>query len=181
MRHAIHVIFGTLLCSALTALGAESAQDTSVACLDKSKVSNMLSPVELWKSIASCISSEKYDEGVFIYAMAGAFGAFDKLRVADKTAHQATQVLLMVTFDSLPEDKVAAFQSRVRQTFGNESTHKAYCKEIESVGPPDYFPTYMVRHGLGAFPGANKNQPLVVPFDPHVAWPQAVKQYLLCP
>ena len=167
--------------ASVSSRGAGSAQNTSVACLDKTELSNKLNPFDLWKSIASCISAERYDEGVFMYAIAGSFGAFDKLRVADESAHEAAQVLPMGTFASLPGDKVAAFKARVQQTLGDASKRGAYCKEIESIGPPDYFPTYMIEYGLGAFPGTNKTQPLVVPFDPHIAWPQAVKQYLRCP
>jgi len=180
-RHLLLGLLATFLCSALPALGSDVAQGTPVSCLDKSKLSSKLNPFDLWKSIASCISSEQYDEAVFIYAMTGAFGRFDTLRVADKSAHQATKVLPMLTFGTLQKDKVAAFQARVQQTLGNDSIRATYCTEIESFGPPDYFPSYMLQHGLGAISGANDSQPFVVPFDPKSAWPQAVKEYLQCP
>jgi hypothetical protein len=179
-----YLFFGLVVASlygALPALGANVANESAVLCLDKSKLSNKLSPFDLWKSIASCISSESYDQGVFMYAMAGAFGRFDTLRVADESAHQATKALPMLAFGSLPKDKVAAFKARVQQTLGNESTRKTYCVEVERLGPPDYYPSYMIQHGLGALSGANSNKPFVVPFEPKVAWPRAVKEYLRCP
>lgn len=169
------------LCGSPPAAWADVVQENAVLCLDKSKLSGKMSPLDLWKSIASCISSENYDQGVFMYAMAGAFGRFDALRVADQSAHQATKVLPMIVFGSLPKDKVEAFQARVQQTLGDELTRKTYCAEIESLGPPDYFPSYMIQHGLGAFTGASGDQSFVVPFEPKVVWPQAVKEYLLCP
>ena len=180
-RHLFLGLVVAFLCGAVPALGADVAQESTVLCLDKSKLNSKLSPFDLWKSIATCISSENYDQGVFIYAMAGAFGRFDTLRVADKSGHQAAKALPMLVFGSLPKDKVAAFQAHVQQTLGNESTRKTYCAEIESFGPPDYFPSYMIQHGLGAFTGANSNKPFVVPFEPKVVWPEAVKEYLLCP
>lgn len=180
-RHLSLSLLAVFLCSTLPALGAGFTQGAPVSCLDKSKLSSKPNPSDLWKSIASCISSESYDEAVFMYAMAGTFGRFDTLRVADKSAHQATKVLPMLAFGTLQKDKVAAFQARVQQILGNDSIRATYCAEIESFGPPNYFPSYMLQHGLGATSDSNNSQPFVVPFDPKAAWPKAVKEYLQCP
>lgn len=91
-RPALGLAFTVHADGSVSPRGAGSAQTASVACLDKTKLSNKLNPGYLWKSIASCISAERYDEGMLMYAMAGAFGAFDKLRVADVSAHEAAQV-----------------------------------------------------------------------------------------
>lgn len=180
-RHFVSVLVAIFQCCAISAYAADSTTVNATACLDRDNLSNKLSPFDLYKSIASCIASENFEPAVFMYAMAGAFGRFDTLRVADKSAHQATKVLPMLTFGSLPKDKVSAFQARVRKTFGDDSTRGQYCAEIERIGPPDYFPSYMLQHGMGAFTGANGKQPFVVPFDAKAAWPRAVKDYLQCP
>ncbi|MES2313951.1 MAG: DUF4124 domain-containing protein [Pseudomonadota bacterium] len=162
-------------------LAQPSAQFSGSDCLDKSRLSNKMSPVDLWKGIGGCISSGRYDDGVFMFALAGAFGSFDMQRVADDTGHQVIQILPMAVYASLPQDKVSVFQSLASKTLEDETKRLAYCKEIAHMGPPDYFPTYMVQHGIGSFTGANRAQPLVVPFDAKAAWAKAVKQYLLCP
>jgi hypothetical protein len=150
-------------------------------CIEKDGLSNKLSPVVLWKSIVACIVSGYDEVAIYTYALAGAFARFDTMRVADRTAHQAAQAVPMLAFSLLPKEQVAKFQARVQQTLESEETRKAYCSEIESLGPPDYVPNYMLQHGLGAFPGANNKEPFVVPFDPKAAWPMAVTEYLLCP
>ncbi|AIF48853.1 DUF4124 domain-containing protein [Dyella japonica] len=158
-----------------------SSQPSPVACLDKTRLTNRMSPVELWRSIGSCISSGRYDDGIFMFALAGSYGAFDRQRVVDVSAHQASQLLPMVTYASLPADKVSAFQSLASKTLEDMPKRLVYCKEVARMGPPEYFPGYMVQHGLGPFTGAHMAQPLVVPFDAKAAWARAVKQYLLCP
>ena len=160
---------------------ASASQGQQVECLDKTRLTNKMSPMELWASIASCVSSERYDDGVFIYALAGAYGAFDHQRVADASAHQVSQLLPMLAFASMPDKKVTAFEARKSQLLEDESRRAVYCKDIARLGPPDYYPTYMVQHGLGVVNGADASRALVVPFDAKAAWAKAVAQYLECP
>lgn len=160
---------------------AAGSVNKSAECLDKKRLTNKLDPVTLWRSSASCVSAGRYEEGIFIYGMAGAFTVFDAQRVADESAHAAGSAIAMLAFQSLPTDKEAEFKTRVKETFGNESKLSGYCKEIEKMGPPDYYPSYMIEYGLGAISAAHGGQPLVVPFDSRSAWPKAVKQYLRCP
>ncbi len=158
-----------------------SSPFSGAACLDKTRLTNKMSPVELWKGIGGCISSGRYDDGVFMFALAGSFGSFDMQRVVDESGRQVVKILPMAVYASLPQDKVSAFESLVSKTLEDEPKRLVYCKEVARIGPPDYFPTYMVQHGIGSFTGANKAQPLVEPFDAKAAWAKAVKQYLLCP
>lgn len=180
-RHLLRHSLATLvLCSALPTFGADNAPTSPDICVEKRDLNNKLSPFDLWKSIRSCVMAENYEVAIYTYALAGSFGRFDTMRVADKTAHQAAGILPIAIMGSLPEDRKNAFQKHVQQALGNDSVRKAYCAEVESMGPPDYIPVYMIQHGMGAFSGASK-EPFVVPFDPKTAWPQAVKDYLSCP
>lgn len=180
-RHLIGLLVTIIQCCPVSAYAADSVIRNAATCLDKGDLNNKLSPFDLYKSIAICIDSEKFEPAVFMYAMAGAFGRYDTLRVADKSAHLAAKALPMLTFGSLPKEKVNAFQTLVKKTLGNDSTRGEYCAKITRIGPPDYFPSYMLQHGLGAFTGINNNQQFVISFDPNAAWPQAVKDYLQCP
>jgi len=116
-----------------------------------------------------------------MFALAGAFGSFDMQRVVDESGHQVVKILPMAVYLSLPQDKVSAFQSLVSKTLEDDAKRLVYCKEVARIGHPDYFPSYMVQHGIGSFAGARRVQPLVTPFDADAAWARAVKQYLLCP
>jgi hypothetical protein len=131
-------------------------------CVGKEKLTNKLTPVDLYRGISTCIEQENFEPGVFMYAMAGAYGRFDTLRVADESAHQAAKIL--------------------PQILGNDAKRASYCSEVERIGPPAYFPSYMVQHGLGALTGAKNGEAALVPsFNREVAWKQAVMGYLQCP
>jgi hypothetical protein len=62
-----------------------------------------------------------------LFILAGMDSSFDSVRVADKTAGQA-------------------------------SRHAILCEQVKKVGPPQYFPAYMVSHGLGDMQSALANQ-----------------------
>ena len=164
-------------------------EQANVRCLERDGLGNQLTPVELYKDVASCIDQEKYDDGLFLFALAGAYGRFDILRVKDATAHGVVGFLSGMFFNQLDKTKVAAFQDRVKQMNGNDSLKAKYCSDLESMSPPDYFPVYMISHGMVAtanamgvsLPGNNPgDNPLVTPFDAPKAWKQAVDEYLQC-
>jgi TPR repeat protein len=164
-------------------------EQASVACIGRDKVNNQLTPVELYKDTASCIDQQKYDDGLFLYSLAAAYGRFDILRVKDATAHGVVGFLPGMFFKQLDKAKVAAFLDRVKQMNGNDALKAKYCLDLGGMSPPAYFPTYMISHGLVAYgnalgtplngtnPGDN---PLVSPFDSSTAWKQAVDESLRC-
>jgi hypothetical protein len=155
---------------------------TQLACITQDKLTNKFSPLELWKNIAICIDQEKYDAGVFMYALAGVYGRFDIQRVADQSAHQASKVLPMMVFDSGNKAKVAAFKEKIGQTLGNDQLRTRFCKDIAQMGLPDYYPTYMTQHGLQAASGRSSVDQVLVPnFNSSVAMKEALSGYLMCP
>lgn len=157
-----------------------SQRSDGIECMDKTKVDSNISPVELWKSIGQCINTERYEAGVYLYAVAGAYGRFDGMRVADKTAQQATKILPMATFGMFSGEKVEAFQNHIKRTLGDDRIRIALCAEIAALPPPSYVPTYMLNHGMAAFTSDSQASPYAVPFNPNEAWPIAVRDYLLC-
>jgi len=167
----------------------DQMEQASVACIGRDNVNSQLTPVELYKDTASCIDKEKYDDGLFLYSLAGAYSRFDILRVKDATAHGVVGFLPGMFFNQLDKTKVAAFQDRVKQMNGNDTLKAKYCLDLGSMSPPGYFPTYMISHGMAAYgnamgvalAGANPgDNPLVFPFDAPKAWKQAVDNYLQC-
>ena len=164
-------------------------EQENVHCIGRDGLGSQLTPVELYKDTASCIDQQKYDDGLFLYSLAGAYSRFDMLRVKDATAHGVVGFLPGMFFNQLDKAKVAAFQDRVKQMNGNDALKAKYCLDLESMSPPGYFPTYMISHGMAAYgnamgvtlAGANPgDNPLVSPFDAAKAWKQAVDDYLQC-
>jgi hypothetical protein len=170
-----------LVCMSLPTSAAESPPIAAPPCLDKDKVDGSLTPLDLWKSIATCINAEKYDTALLLYALAGTRAKYDTLRVVDKSAHAAASALPMLALSSLPREKADAFRAHVTNSVGKDtSLRKQYCTVFETMGPPSYFPSYMINHGLGAVAKGGASQPLVVPFDEKASWSEALKAYMKC-
>ena len=88
----------------------------------------------------------------------------------------------MVTFNSLDAQKASSFKARVGQVLGDNNARAIICYGINRIGPPDYFPRYMLQHGIVAINDKNqKSNALVTPFDIQSAWKQALDSYLHCP
>jgi hypothetical protein len=172
---------GVLVCTPLPTSAAESPAAAAPPCLEKDKVDGSLTPLDLWKSIATCINTERYDTAVLLYVLAGTRAKFDTLRVIDKSAHEAASALPMLALSSLPREKADAFRAHATNTVGKDaSVRKQYCTVLETMGPPNYFPSYMINHGMGAAAKGGVSQQLVVPFDEKASWSEALKAYMKC-
>jgi len=156
----------------------ESKND--LGCISADQAKNKYTPTDLYRASSQCVTIGRYKDGVFLFMLAGTYGRFDILRVEDKTAHQAITVAIMETFWRLDQDKRAAFQESVKATFGHPENLAAMCREIVRIGPPDYYPRYMIQHGMRAFNG-NTGNGLVKDFDAKAAWQQSLESYAHCP
>jgi hypothetical protein len=152
----------------------------NLGCIVLDKATAQYNPVDLFKAAKACITAKRWDEAARLHILAMTFGRFDMVRVADRTAHQAITVAQMEIYgDVAPAD---------RQTFGDHAkllmdepqAHAAFCVALNRIGPPAYFPRYMIQHGMGAFLGNNGNG-LVKDFDPVVAWRTLVQTGRKCP
>jgi len=54
------------------------------------------------------------------------------------------------------------------------------CSELETLGPPEYVPTYMLEHGMAAFTKTMKNGGLVENFNAQSAWTNVLREYVHC-
>src|SRR5262249_28701047 len=86
----------------------ESMND--IACAGSAKLQNMYTPADLYRAAELCIRRATYRDAAFLYALAGVYGRYDTLRVADRSAHQAITVLQMQAFGGLPPDRQEAFK-----------------------------------------------------------------------
>lgn len=141
-----------------------------IGCIGVDKVESKYTPTDLYKAMSKCVGSGMYKEGAFLFAVAGVYGRFDTLRVVDKTAHQAVTVARMQALGAMDKDKQPTFQESVKATLGNSEGLAAACKEIVRIGAPDYYPRYMIQHGMGAFSRSDAGEELVKDFDAKAAW-----------
>jgi len=152
-----------------------------VGCIKADKVKRKYTPTDLYRAMSKCIDSGNFKEGVFLFAVAGVYGRFDAYRVADKTAHQAVIVARMQAVSPLSKDKLTEFQNSLKTTLGNPTGLAAVCKDIEQIGAPEYYPRYMIQHGMGAFLKDRRGNELVEDFNASAAWKKSLDTYLHCP
>lgn len=157
----------------------ESKHD--LGCIGADKVRSKYTPTDLYKAVSKCANSGMYKEGAFLFAVAGVYGRFDTLRVVDKSAHQAVTAARMQALSTLDKGKQTAFQESLKARLGNPDGLAAACKEIIRIGPPDYFPRYMIQHGMGAFLKSDGGDGLAKDFSAKAAWKQSLDTYLHCP
>jgi len=153
----------------------------NLGCTGYEGLTNKNTPADLYVAMSKCLKKKDYALAAELYAIAGAYATFDMLRVADQTAHQANTVLTMRATSSVPQEdsKKMIDILKVRLKKGSENLQKE-CDNIRRVGIPDYYPRYMIAHGMGAFSGKQTNKGLVMNFKPAEAMEEALNKYLHC-
>jgi ankyrin repeat protein len=166
------------------AVAQETQAGPKRACVRFDQIDNSHTPVELYSSVADCVENNRDADAVGLFILAGIDSSFDSLRVADKTAGQARQILIMGLFERMPPDVHAHFQTATKDLMDQPKRRAALCEQINKIGPPQYFPAYMVNHGLGAVQSGLSNQspqaPLEPNFDAASVWASLLTNYLNC-
>lgn len=152
-----------------------------VACSTPVPLRGNMTPVELYKAVPICIRTSDLETAATLFALAGAYGRFDAMRVADVSARQAASVLTQFSLESLTSEQRATFGQEVSAMFKDEVRRQELCEKIKQIGPPTYYPRYMVRHGMDVILGKNQGSDgLIQSFDPKDAWKQTLSGYLSC-
>lgn len=152
-----------------------------IGCASPEQLDDTHTPADLYRGLAACVEEQQYERGVLLFALAGTYGRYDTLRVADRTAHQAVVVLHMNHFDTLDDSDRQQFSETLKRTVADPVELDKLCNEIRGIGAPTYFPRYMVQHGMAAFQGDLANDGLVEGFDAEAAWNDSLVSYLHCP
>ena len=155
-------------------------------CLALENMDNSHQPPDIYRDVRECINQDKYPEAAALFALAGIESQFDAARVSDKTAGQAGQVLIMGTFDGLPQAKRDQFGTTVGNLAADRAALRTICARVSAIGYPTYYPAYMIQHGMGAVMAAlgGKEQGLGVldpAFDARKTWSTLQVTYLKCP
>lgn len=136
----------------------------------------------IYAGMLTCIEEDKIEKAARMFAVAGLYGQFDERRVTDTSAHQAIPMLLMHLLEPVSEEKKNRFQEIVSAQLARGSSElKSLCQSIRKLGPPDYFPRYMIQHGLKAFLPEDGTDGLQKDFNAETAWHASLDAYLHCP
>jgi hypothetical protein len=152
-----------------------------IGCPQWNSMKNTYTAADLYRGIPECVKEKDYEAAAFLFAIAGAYGGYDSLRVVDNTAHQAKTALIMKYVNSMSQPDRSNLEGPLSELFENPDKLEITCSRIRDIGHPRYFPNYMVEHGIQAFIGEANNKPLVSNFNQDSAWEQVLKGYLNCP
>lgn len=150
-------------------------------CLSVSEIRSTLTPAELYGALPACVELGNFEQASFLYGLAGVYGRFDSLRVADASAHQILPALKNAAFAAITAKQKSAFQAYAGALFDDANRREELCKQVAQVGPPQYYPKYMILHGLDAVTGSIPDDGVIVrTFNPQLAWKQSLSEYLTC-
>lgn len=153
-----------------------------IDCESFAKLNNKLTPADLYNGMSDCFISKNYENATQLFILAGVFGRFDVQRVADPTAHQAISVMQMQVFQNLSDEQRSKFKEAIEKYLSQGSPQLVdTCEKVRQIGAPEYYPRYMIQHGIRAFGAEQANQGLVSDFQPKVAWNKSLDTYLHCP
>ena len=157
------------------------ASTQTVGCIPLAAAKNTFTPADLYRGVAACIAQENYEFATGLFALAGIYGRFDAKRVADKSAGQARVVLIMNTFATVAQDKKTKFAEAFDQARMNPAVLGKLCGEVRKIGMPNYYPNYMILHGIEAFTGNPHEGALLPDFDSTKVWADLQTDHLRCP
>ena len=149
-------------------------------CVSVDTIGNDVAPPDLALAILACVNEGDYNAAVPLSILLGLRARFDTLRVTDKTSHQAGSVLNLQIQSAMAPGQLAQFRSAFEKFGGTDSAaHTEFCKTVNASGTPNYIPTYMIQHGMGAIIGTSEDG-LVSDFDAIANWTATLSDYLKC-
>ena len=173
----------------LLAQGLLSARLRPGDCPRLARLDGSQTPEQLYRGVASCLRASEVETAVVLFSLAGAYGRYDALRVADPSAHQAGTLLRLVALQQLDEEQRQALSRGLAVARSEAGASQNLCATVERIGPPTYTPDYMTRHGAVAlrrsfrddrFPAPPVASGLVKGFDGDAAWNQVLDRVLRC-
>jgi len=151
-----------------------------LTCSTVDKLKDTDTPPDLYAGMVDCAKHQRYEDAVYFFALAGVYSYFDAQRVVDETAHEAHSVLTRNAMTQLDDATKQAVSAQLNATLGDPAKLPAACAAIERIGSPNYFPEYMVQHGMDAVMDKVQGNGLVPDFDAKVAWEKSLDSYLHC-
>ncbi len=159
------------------------ASTQTVGCIPLAQAKNTFTPPDLYKGVEACVAQDNYDLAVRLFILAGIYSWFDADRITDKTAAQARTILITNTFATIPQGKKAKFSKALERLTKNPDPAlvEKLCNEVQKVGAPNYYPSYMILHGIKTFTGNPHEEALLKDFNASNVWKSLQSEYLHCP
>jgi len=150
-------------------------------CILMADAGQALTPADLALGIQECFAAQDMDTAAGMIILLLARTAYDSRRVSDRTAHQAGAMLLQTLGSALSEPEQLALRTALASvaSYGSPG-HLLVCETLNTLGYPDYYPAYMIQHGMNAFSNPEAVG-LVEDFDPDAAWDWALTSFMHCP
>lgn len=157
------------------------ASTQAIGCIPLEQAKNTYTPADLYKGVSECIAQEKYDLAAGLFLLARIYSRFDAERLTDKTAGAAGTMMIVITFSTLSQDERTKFSETVGRILKSPELLRTKCDEVQKIGAPNYYPGYMILHGMKAFKGNPHERALVKDFDTSGAWKNLQTNFLNCP
>ena len=138
-------------------------------CESIDDITNQQAPPDSLAIMDACIKDKNYLGAAKYLVLAKLYGHYDSRRVNDKTAGQAVSVLLSYYTISYSEAQISRFNSTNTEFQKDRDNWGSFCRSIQKIGKPDYYPKYMVLHGMKAFTGI-EGDGLTSNFDEQKNW-----------
>jgi Protein of unknown function (DUF3617) len=161
-------------------VAGQLAAKNPLGCVPLNSVDNTHTPPDLYLGVSACIQKDDYRAAAALFALAGVESRFDAARVLDKSAGQAGQVLIVNTFNGLAQEKRDKFGKTVGELAADPQAMASACGAIRKIGHPNYYPEYMVLHGINAFTAKAGNATMEPNFDADTTWNSLLTTYLNC-
>lgn len=114
--------------------------------------------------------------------MASAYSRFDAQRIADRFASGGGQVMIMRTFANFSLEQRQAFSAAAGRLTKSPDNFQQWCADIKGLGPPKYFPKYLILHGMAAFTQPTPLANAMVPdFAVGENWARMLETNARCP
>ena len=158
------------------------AATRELACIDMAQAQNVFTPPDLHTAVAKCVAESRFTGAAQLFLLAGLYSSFDAERVADRSARGGGQVLnarTVAMFSMAQREKLSVATVALLQDAG---ALRNLCNGVQRLGPPDYFPKYLVLHGANAATSSAPLDNALAPgFDADAAWVRMQQTYLRCP
>jgi hypothetical protein len=152
-------------------------------CIGIDDAKNTYTPADLYASSAKCVVQNNNKKAIELHTLAGLYARYDIMRISDPTVSGGIKVMMMNNYGAIETDKREKF-SKESKEFHASPEAKALCSKIKKLGKPNYYPKYMILHGLDAMRSAMENKPqndgLKKNYDAEKNWSEAIKAYSGC-
>lgn len=158
------------------------APTQQLACIELKDVTAEQTPPDFLTAVSSCMAQADYERAARIFLLASVYSRFDAQRINDKSAGGGGQVMIMQTFGKFTAEQRQAFSQAADRLTNVPENMGAWCASARRLGPPRYFPRYLILHGIAAFTHPTPLANAMVPdFDLDATWARVLQNNLSCP